>query len=239
MRRSAAAIAVATAVALWAAPALGDATITAGPLPDTYASSSVTIDQGQSLTFQNADQTGFHDVTSDKKDGDGKPLFGSETIEPGKSAPVKGVEFLTTGDYTFHCSVHSFMTGTLHVTANGTPKPRTPDQPVPSPADTDPPDASVAILDSRVGQVLQHRGVRVRMTTNEPARFKLTATSGRTLVAQRTVVVKNKSLDGTIGLTGQGKRLLSHSHGVRLKLTAKVNDAADNRSSATATRTLR
>ena len=108
--------ALAVAGALWAAPALGDATITAGPLPDTYAATDVTIDQGQTVTFQNSDQSGaLHDVTADKAGSDGQALFKSDTIETGKTAPVKGVEFLTTGDYTYHCSVHPFMRGAFKV----------------------------------------------------------------------------------------------------------------------------
>ncbi len=239
MRRTAAVAALVAAGAFCAAPALGDATITAGPAPDVYANTEVTIDQGQALTFQNSDRTAFHDVTSDAKGGDAKPLFGSETIEGGKTAPVSGVEFLTTGDYGFHCSVHSFMTGTIHVTANGTPKPRTPDNPAPSPKDTRPPDASVAILDSRISGVLEHRGVRVRLKTTEPTRFKLTATAGKTTVATRTLVVKGKHLDATLALTKKGKKLLFGANSVKLKLAARVNDAADNRASAAATRTLR
>jgi plastocyanin len=229
---------LAVAGAFWAAPALGDATITAGPLPNTFATPDVTIDQGQAVTFQNSDQTAFHDVTADQNGSDGKALFNSETIDPGKTSPVKGVEFLTTGDYGFHCSVHPFMKGTLHVTANGTPKPRTPDNPAPNPADTTPPDARVTILDTRISGVLEHRGLRVRLKTDEPARFKLTATSGKTRVALGTVTAKG-GRTAKLSLTKSGKKLLFRASKVKLKLTAKVNDAADNKSTASATKTLR
>jgi len=239
VRRLSAGVALAVAGAFWAAPALGDATITAGPLPNTYASTEATIDQGQSITFQNSDSTAMHDVTADKSGSDGKALFESDTIENGKSAPVTGVEFLTTGDYAFHCSVHPFMTGTIHVTANGTPKPRTPDNPAPNPTDTTPPDATVLILDSRISGVLEHRGLRVRLESNEPARLKLTATSGKTKVALATVVIKGSKRTAKLDLTKSGKKLLLRASTVKLKLTAKVNDAADNRSSASATRVLR
>jgi plastocyanin len=232
-------VALAVAGAFWAAPALGGATITAGPVANTYATTDVTIDQGQTVTFQNSDQAAIHDVTSDQNISDGKALFESETVEPGKTAPVTGVEFLTTGDYAFHCSVHPFMKGTLHVTANGTPKPRSPDNPAPNPADKTPPDASVAILDSRISGVLEHRGVRVRLKTDEPTRFKLTATSGKTRVALSTFVVKGKKRNVKIDLTKKGKQLLFRANSVKLKLAAKVNDAADNRASARATRILR
>jgi plastocyanin len=238
VRRGSAGAALAVAGLVWAAPALGDATITAGPVPNTFANTDATIDQGQSVTFQNSDNTAFHDVTSDQNGGDGKSLFRSETIEGGKTSPVAGVEFLTTGDYAFHCSVHPFMTGKLHVTANGTPKPRTPDNPAPNPADTTPPDATVTILDSRISGVLEHRGLRVRLKTNETARFRLTAKSGKTTVALGTFTSKG-SRTAKMSLTKSGKKLLFKASTVKLKLTAKVNDAADNKSTASATKTLR
>jgi plastocyanin len=229
---------LAVAGLFWAAPALGDATITAGPLPNTFATTDATIDQGQMVTFNNSDRTALHDVTSDKSGSDGKALFASETIEGGKTAPVEGVEFLTTGDYAFHCSVHPFMTGMLHVTANGTPKPRTPDNPAPNPTDTMPPDGSVTILDSRISAVLEHRGLRVRVKTDEPARFNMTAASGKTKVALGTFTSKG-ARTVKLSLTKSGKKLLSSASKVKLKLTAKVNDAADNRSTASAVKTLR
>ncbi|HEX4718592.1 MAG TPA: cupredoxin domain-containing protein [Thermoleophilaceae bacterium] len=231
--------ALAVAGALWAAPALGDATITAGPAPNTFATTDLTIDQGQTITFQNSDQTAIHDVTSDQTGRDGHALFESDTTEPGKTAPVKRVEFLTTGDYAFHCSIHPFMKGTLHVTANGTPKLHTPDNPGRNPNDTVPPHASVAIRDSRISGVLFHRGVRLRLKTNEPARFKLTASSGKTQIALGTFVVKTAKRDVKISLTKKGKQLLFRANSAKLKLAAKVNDAADNRATASATRTLR
>jgi plastocyanin len=239
LRRAAAGVALALAGALWAAPAMGDATITAGPVPNTFATTEVTIDQGQSILFQNSDRTALHDVTSDANGGDGKALFESETIEGGKTSPVKGVEFLTTGDYAFHCSVHPFMMGTIHISANGTPKPRTPDNPSPNPADTTSPDARVAILDSRISGVLEHKGLRVRLQTSEPSRFRLTATSGKTTVASGIVVVKGTKRNVKLALTKKGKKLLFTANTVKLRLSAKVNDAADNRSAASATRMLR
>lgn len=238
MRRAAAGAALAVAGLVWAAPALGDGTITAGPIPNQFSTQNVTIDQGQSVTFQNSDRTAFHDATADQTGSDGNALFASETIEGGKTSPVKGVEFLTTGDYPFHCSVHPFMKGTLHVTSNGTPKPRTPDNPAPNPADTAAPVATVTILDSRISAVLEHRGLRIRVTTNEPARFKLTATSGKTKVALGTIASKGRRTV-KLDLTKAGRKLLASANTVQLKLTAKVNDAADNKSAASAVKTLR
>ena len=116
MRRLIAGVALAAVSAFGAAPAMADETITAGPLPNQFANPDVEIDLGEPVTFRNSDSTGaFHDVTSNGKDANGKALFASATIEGGKSAPVEGVEFLTTGSYDYICSVHPFMTGTVKV----------------------------------------------------------------------------------------------------------------------------
>jgi hypothetical protein len=74
--------------------------------------------------------------------------------------------------------------------------------------------------------------------TSEPARFKLTATSGKTRVALGTITSKG-ARTAKLDLTKSGKKLLFRASTVKVKLTAKVNDAADNRSTASSTRTLR
>ena len=234
MRRLGAAGLLALAGLLSAAPALGaDRTITAGPLPNTYATTSVAMDQGDTVTFTNSDHSGaLHDVTADANGPDGKALFNSALIFDGKSAPVAGVEYLRTGDYAFHCSVHTFMTGTLRVSANGTPKDR-------PPPDTTPPTAGIAIADSKIAMVVKHKALRATLTTNEPSRFKLAATSGRTTIAKGTFTVKLARRSVEITLTKAGRKLLAKSKRLTVKLKASVNDAADNRSTASATRKLR
>src|SRR2546430_12167650 len=85
-----------------------------------------TIDQGEPLTFKNTDATspGPHNVTAADNGDDGQPLFRSETIKgDGSQVPVTGAQQLETGDYQFSCTVHQFMTATLHVTDKGTPLP--------------------------------------------------------------------------------------------------------------------
>jgi hypothetical protein len=86
--------------------------------------------------------------------------------------------------------------------------------------------------------VLEHRGLRVRLKADEPARYKLTATSGKTRVALGTFTSKG-ARTAKLDLTKSGKKLLFKASKVKLKLTAKVNDAADNKSAASATKTLR
>jgi hypothetical protein len=79
----------------------------------------------------------------------------------------------------------------------------------------------------------------VQLQTSEPSRFRLTATSGKTTVAAGLAVVKGTKRNMTLALTKKGKKLLSNANTVNLRLSARVNDAADNRSAASASRTLR
>jgi plastocyanin len=217
---------------LLAVPAVAaDHTIMAGPAPLTYATKDVTMDQGDTVTFKNDDQA-LHDVTADTKDSAGKPIFKSETIEGGKSAPVKGVEFLTTGDYSFYCSVHPFMQGTLHVTANGTPQAR------PAP-DTTPPNGTVAITDSRISKVLKRKALKISLSSNEPARFKLTAVASKKTIAKGVATVTDGTRSAQISLTKDGRKLLAKARKLTVKLTASVNDDAGNKSAASATRKLK
>src|SRR3954467_14433383 len=100
--------------------AYADATIYAAP-PNQFFQGDVTIAQGENVTFTNGD-TMTHDVTASGKGADGKPLFQSAQIGPAQSAPVAGVEYLTTGSYPYICSIHPFMKGTITVSSEGTPK---------------------------------------------------------------------------------------------------------------------
>jgi len=83
-------------------------TVIAGPgaVATTYATSTVTIQHGQSLSFTNLDVP-QHDVQ-----GNG---FGSQLISTGQSAPVTGADKLAPGSYPFFCSIHRNMNGTLIV----------------------------------------------------------------------------------------------------------------------------
>ena len=188
MRRLAAGVALGLA-GLMAVPAVAaDHTITAGPAPNTYEGSpahdNVTIDQGDTITFKNDDNF-MHDVTSDPKDVGSHQyaageLFKSETIQGGKSAAVKGVEFLTPGDYDFHCSVHPFMHGTLTVTSAGRPATR--------PAgDSRAPGVAVDILSRRLRSIARSGRLRVSFHTDEDATVEL---RGRVRARRRTFALR-------------------------------------------------
>jgi outer membrane protein assembly factor BamB/plastocyanin len=73
-----------------------------------YLTPIVSINQGDSLSYLNADAV-KHNVSS--PDG----LFRSELADGGTSVPVVGVEKLKPGEYTFLCEPHPNMKGTLTV----------------------------------------------------------------------------------------------------------------------------
>ena len=113
------ALVVAVLASLLGAAIAWGGTITARPV-NMFGSAVTTIDQGEKVTFQNADISG-HDVTANQTGDDGAPLFRSQLVSPGSSGPVEGTEYLTTGSYDFFCSIHPGMEATLEVTSAGTP----------------------------------------------------------------------------------------------------------------------
>jgi plastocyanin len=131
--------------AIVAATALGAAeTIRAANALD-FESADYATDQGETVTFDNADPGVPHNVTASGKIG-GKPLFESPTVTGAASTVVNGTQYLTTGSYTFFCSVHPNMEATLNVTGAGTAVAR--------------PNISVAILSGKLAKV---RGGKARV----------------------------------------------------------------------------
>src|SRR5438270_10289255 len=103
-----------------AAPAAPPATSVVASAGFQYLPPQVPIVQGGSLGYvQLKPLFAPHNVTADQTDPlTGQPLFQSATVEIGSAPiPVVGVEKLSPGSYTFHCTVHPFMAGTLVVTA--------------------------------------------------------------------------------------------------------------------------
>jgi hypothetical protein len=75
------------------------------------------------VTFHNSD-IDSHNVTAQSNGADGKALFTSQTVGLGQTTAVSGTQYLTTGSYSFYCTIHPYMHGTLVVTSAGTPVPR-------------------------------------------------------------------------------------------------------------------
>jgi plastocyanin len=207
-----------------------DERIQAGP-STRYTTPSVTMDQGERLTFQNIDGVG-HDVTASGDGPDGRPLFRTTVIGPGQEVFVEGSQHLTTGSYGFFCSVHPQMTGTLEVTSAGTPVPR--------PVDTSAPRASVRIRSARVSAVRRVRRLVVRVRVNEAAEIRIRARARGRLVARGSV---NLNAPGArsraLALTAAGRRLMRSARRLAVTVTARAVDRAGNARTARARRTLR
>jgi plastocyanin len=98
-----------------AAPGDVGGVVVAGPGGATlgYTTRVTVSPQGTPLTFYNADQLA-HTVTSVDRDVEGRPLFDSSTL-PGSTVTVAGADRLRAGSYSFFCSFHPNMSGTLLV----------------------------------------------------------------------------------------------------------------------------
>src|SRR3954447_7965690 len=126
MRITVPALACAATLAMPAA-ALADKTIEAQTVW-RFDATTYMLDTGEKLTFKNDDgaSPGPHNVTSNDKGPDGKPLFSSQTIKNGEQSVVAGAQSLKAGQYGFICTVHPFMQATLVVTARSEPAPAPP-----------------------------------------------------------------------------------------------------------------
>jgi polyvinyl alcohol dehydrogenase (cytochrome) len=94
-----------------------DAPIIAGPggASTSYATPVATSSVGGSIDFVNLD-VAKHDVTAVEKGSDGRPLFFTPLIDLGETAPVEGLDRVTSGRaYEFFCSIHPGMRGTLSI----------------------------------------------------------------------------------------------------------------------------
>lgn len=209
-----------------------------------FDATSYTIDQGELLTFRNADQVspGPHDVTSATNGPDGKPLFKSETIPAGRDTPVTGAQQLTTGSYSFFCSVHAFMEANLVVTDKGTPLPPAGGGPTPPPqADTRAPAVSASVR----ARSLRARSFLVTVTADEVAKLDVRLTTrlrGKALTIGRARVVDNspgKAVAVRIRPTASARRALRSARRAAVTATIIATDAVGNSATTTTRRVLR
>ncbi|HEV2892020.1 MAG TPA: plastocyanin/azurin family copper-binding protein [Frankiaceae bacterium] len=115
MRRAVLVVAALLATSLTPSHAADGVVVAAGI---RFVNPDVTIGQGGRLTFANPD-VAPHNVVAEASDRNG-PLFASTTVTTGGTAEVKGVERLAPSTYTFLCTLHPTMRGTLTVTKPGT-----------------------------------------------------------------------------------------------------------------------
>jgi polyvinyl alcohol dehydrogenase (cytochrome) len=95
----------------------GDPPIVAAPgaASTSYATPVATTSVGGSLTFANLDLA-KHDVKSVELGPDGGPLFSTPLIDFGETAPITGLDRVSSGKtYEFYCSIHPGMRGNLTV----------------------------------------------------------------------------------------------------------------------------
>lgn len=236
------ALALAAAGLVLVPAARADEQITAAA-PSRFTTPAVSIDQGERLTFRNTDVTA-HDVTARQSGPDGKPLFATPLIATGESAFVEGSQYLTTGRYDFLCSVHPSMTGTLTVTAAGTPVPR-PAPGVPAAPDTARPGVGVKIFSRRMAVVRRERALIASVRVTEAAKVTLRAVSrprrGGPLVTIARGSVKLPA-SGTrrvrMRLTAAGRRATRSRKRLAVLLTARAVDPAGNSTRRTTGRTI-
>ena len=235
MSRALRALAAAVVALAAAASAAGaDQQIAAAP-GTRYATTSVTMAQGERLTFKNLDTTG-HDVTSNGRGPSARRLFGTPVIGTGSSASVEGSQYLTTGSYRFHCSVHPYMTGTLTVTSAGRPAKR-------PGGDSQAPGVAVEIVSGSLGSVESSGKLRVSFHTDERATVALTGTErvgGQSygLAKDSWRVPGNRPITVSLGLSKQARNALSGASKARFAVHATTRDAAGNQGSGAASRTL-
>lgn len=222
-------LALAGCGALSAAPAAhAQGQISAGP-PSQYLTPDVSIDQGETVTFTNADAV-EHDVVARDKGPDGKPLFRSELVGFAQSSPVERTEHLVTGAYAFFCSLHPQMEGTLTVTSAG--------KPVPRPGEKT--SLKLRVLDSKVAKVRSRGSLRVRVTTNRPATVRMTARADGAAFAKGTVKLSAAGgKTARLRLTRSGRRLVTRRGRIRLTVSGSTKNAQGEATKAKAKATLR
>ena len=212
--------------ALGAGVAYADETITARP-PNEFASNVTTIDQGEKVSLRNVDIVS-HDVSSQKKSDDGKPLFRSELVDSQSSGPVMGTEYLVTGDYPFICTIHPGMDATLKVTSAGEPEPK-----------PEPPKVTVKIASGDLQRVVRDGKLKLRVSSTK-ASVKLVARMKRTKLGSATVDFgRQGARTVALKLSKAGRKALRGRSSAKVSATATAVDAAGQSAKSTATRTLR
>lgn len=105
--------------------AWGAETIRSSAIGTTYRAQTYEMAAGEVPIFANESVGGVpHDVAARANGPDGRFLFKSAVISPGKRAPVRGAQYLQPGTYPFFCTIHGpAMSASLKV-GPGDPVPR-------------------------------------------------------------------------------------------------------------------
>jgi plastocyanin len=198
-------------LALGAAYALADDTISTAPAGFAYSQPTFTITGGQVAKFSNTQGISHSVSADDTKTLGGKPLFASAIIPSGTGA-VKGTQYLAAGDYKFHCAVHGpIMSATLHV-VSGTPVAR--------------PTLTLAITSTKLGKVRRTGKLSTTVSDagSDAAGVALTAKlGGKTLAAKKGLSVASGASDPVaLKLSKAGKKALKGLDKATVKLSGTV-----------------
>lgn len=175
---------------------------------NVFGAATYTMDQGDRPTLQNAG-VNQHNATASSNGPDREPLFSTPTIGPG-TANLNGTQYLTTGNYTFICTIHpSTMIATLSVSANGTPVPR--------------PTMTLKLLSRSIAKVLKN-GLLVQIdSTAKSEEISVEAKLGKATIA-RTLDVSEAQGRTFIKmkLTKVGKRKLADLDKATIRLKGTI-----------------
>jgi plastocyanin len=219
--------------AVLAVPALAANKTVSAPLTpdDRFSSATLTIDQGDTLTFQNQNPED-HNLKASKPGRFGGRLFASRSVVAfGQSAPVAGTQYLTTSPpgspYTFVCTFHADegMTGTLTVTSSGTPVPL--------------PGLSMRILSGDLAAVRSSGKLPIRVRSAGAGRARVVAKLGSTRLGTKVLHFDGPGTHRPkIALTDAGSEALAGRDHARITVRGTVVDALGTTGGGRVSRTL-
>jgi plastocyanin len=181
---------------------------------DAFDAPSYAMNQGERPTLLN-NGVHSHNVTARTKGPDGGDLFFSPTITGGTTT-VDGTQYLTTGTYSFWCSIHPLsMQATLNVSGAGSPAAR--------------PDIDVAGKGGKLKKVAKRGKVTVTViAATASAGVKLVAKLGKATLGSSAVfdLAAGQSRKVTIKLSKSGKAKLAKKKKASIKVTGSVRFGA-------------
>ena len=178
---------------------------------NAFNAPTYTMDQGDNPPFlTNNGPLNSHNVQARQSGPDGGALFFSATLVPGTQAPVHGTQYLSAGTYSFFCTIHPDMQGTLVVTSNGTPQSR--------------PSAAPVVRTKTISKALK-KGIVVAINPSSPAitLLSLVAKLGKTTIGKAKFPDAGPhSPTNTIQLSKVGKRKLRGKRKARVTVVGHI-----------------
>jgi plastocyanin len=209
--------------------------VTASGSPNTFTPSTVTVLQGETVTWNNAG--GFHNVHFD----DGSFDQPADPIFPWSTAVVR--TFLSAGTYSYVCEAHPEMTGAVAVQASGGTQGPGPGGGPPAPVSADKTQPSLKLGGKTTQRALRRRAVLVAVEVNEASSV---VAKGTVAVpgASKVIRLKQASKQLAAGAKANLKlklpkqaprafgRALDRGRRLTAKVTVTAKDAAGNTRSA-------